>query len=244
MITLTKKLFNNPKLKELADLLIHILIFVNIIVLCLETFDELSAYDSFFEKMEDVSVVIFMVEYFARIITAAYEGRFKKYVFSPLGLVDLISILPFELIFGVGIDSRAVKTFRMFRLFSLFKLYRYSAHLKTIFDVIYERRGDLIATFFSIFVILLFCSYMMYYLEHDVQPHKLRNIFDALWWGVSTLGTIGYGDVYPITSGGKIIAAILTLVGIGLVAIPSAILSAGFNEMNNKRKNKNQSTNV
>lgn len=241
MTKIIQIVFKNKKLGELADLIIHVLIFINIIVLCLETFDELRAYDSLFEQMEDVSVVIFIIEYIVRIISAINGRRLSKYIFSPLGLVDLISILPFELIFGVNIDQRAIKTFRMFRLFSLFKLYRYSEHLKTIFDVIYEKKGDLIATFFSIFIILLFCSYMMYYLEHDVQPEKIRNIFDALWWGVSTLGTIGYGDVYPITSGGKLIAAILALVGIGLVAIPSAILSAGFNEMNNKRKNKNQS---
>ncbi|MFQ3576775.1 MAG: ion transporter [Cytophagales bacterium] len=227
---------NKERLIEIADNILHFLIFVNLVIICLETFDTLSYLLWFFELAEDVTVFVFTVEYIIRCYLAYKHGRLWKYVFSALGIIDLISILPFYIPFSDPFDTRFVKLLRLFRLFTLFKLYRYSDHLKTIVDVLKAKSSDLIATLFSIFVVLMFCSYLMYYIEHDVQPDKFANIFDAFWWGISTLGTIGYGDVYPVTIGGKLIASFLALLGVGLIAIPSAILSAGFVEVQNKKK--------
>jgi voltage-gated potassium channel len=224
------------KLIETADALLHILIFVNLIIISLETFESLSELIWFFELAEDVTVFIFSIEYLTRCYFAYKNARLLKYIFSILGIIDLISVLPFYIPFSNPYDTRFVKLLRLFRLFSLFKLYRYSEHLKTIVEVLKNKSSDLFATLFSIFVVLMFCSYLMYYLEHDVQPEKFANILDALWWGISTLATIGYGDVYPVTAGGKLIASFLALLGVGLIAIPSAILSAGFIEIHNKRK--------
>lgn len=234
---------HKAKLIEIADNTLHFLIFVNLVIICLETFESMNAYLWFFELAEDVTVLIFTVEYIIRCYLAYRHNRLFKYMFSLLGLIDLISILPFYIPFIDPFDTRFVKLLRLFRLFTLFKLYRYSDHLKTIVHVLMAKSSDLVATFFSIFVVLLFCSYLMYYIEHDVQPEKFANIFDALWWGISTLGTIGYGDVYPVTVGGKLIASFLALLGVGLIAIPSAILSAGFVEVQNRRKLLNEKKN-
>jgi len=125
---------------------------------------------------------------------------------------------------------------RLFRLFRLFKLGRYSKSLRTIGNVVYARRGELLVTGFLIFVLLIISSSLLYYAERDAQPDKFSSIPASLWWSVVTLTTVGYGDVFPITPLGKIFGSVISFLGIGLFALPAGILGGGFLEEVKKSK--------
>jgi predicted GNAT family acetyltransferase len=151
---------------------------------------------------------------------------------SPLGIIDLISIMPFYLpALNTG-NLRFVKVFRMSRFL---KIYRHSEHIKIISEVVQSKNEYLHSVFFATSMVLFFCSCATYYFEHEYQPKAFASIFSALWWGICTLTTVGSG-IYPLTVGGKIMGSMLALVGIGLVAIPAGILSAGFVEVMEKKK--------
>jgi voltage-gated potassium channel len=226
------------------DQVTYFLVMLNVVVLCLNTFQELNPYLQWFKAFELFMTVVFTIEYVLRCYFSYIKGNMFKYMFSVLGLIDLASILPYYLPFSGFKHSSFIKTLRLFRLLTMLKLYRYSEHVQTIVDVINHKKGDLIATFISILFVVLFCSYAMYVLEHEIQPDKIRNILDAVWWGIGTIATVGYGDIIPVTFWGKVIASILTLFGVGLVAIPSAILSAGFVELQNDKKAKKHKNNI
>ena len=155
----------------------------------------------------------------------------------------MISIFPIFIPFA-ALDLRFVKMLRLFQLFRIFKLYRYYEHLRLIVAVIKHKKEDLIATSFSIALVLIFCSCVTYFFEKDVQPDSFQNIFSAFYWGLSTITAIGYGDIFPVTTGGKFMAAILSLLGICLVALPAGILSAGFIEVNEKKREIRQKSKV
>jgi voltage-gated potassium channel len=217
----------------LAAKFLYVFILLNAVILCLETVKEFNHWRVYFEVFEIVCVIVFSIEYIFHLVYAYAEGKLLKYVFSFLGLIDLISILPFY----VGdVHLTFVKILRLFRMLRILKIYRYSEHIQTIIGVIRSKMEYLAAIMLTTAVVLFFCAYSTYYFEHEVQPDKFPNIFAAMWWGVATLTTIGYGDIYPITVGGKVMASILALLGIGLIAIPSGILSAGFVEVMDKRR--------
>lgn len=226
------------KYSIIIDQCVYILVLINVIALCINTFDEAKPYEGWFLTFEYFITLIFILEYIFRCVQAYMRGNIKKYIFSLLGIVDLASIVPYFLPITVFKHANFIKIIRLFRLLTMFKLYRYSDHVKTIVDVLYYKKGDLIATFIAIFFVIIFCSYAMFVIEHEIQPDKLHNIIDALWWGIGTIATIGYGNITPVTIAGKLIASFLTLLGVGLVAIPSAILSAGFVELQNDKKSK------
>ncbi|HSZ25533.1 MAG TPA: ion transporter [Cytophagaceae bacterium] len=235
-------LFNKMRKESFAnnfDKVVHVSIFVSFLIFALETVKELREYDIYFEVVELVSLIIFSIEYVYRIFVAYPEKRSLKYIFSFIGIIDLLSILPLFIPFISSFDLRFIKVFRLFSLFRIFKLYRYSEHLQAITKVVTSKKDDLLATLFSILIVLVFCSCLAYYFEKDAQPAVFSNLFQAMYWGVSTLATIGYGDIYPVTIGGKLTATILAMLGVGLVTIPSAILSAGFiEEIQNRRLQK------
>lgn len=218
---------------------IHILIFLNLGAYALETVRELSPYFRYFDLFEYFSLVIFTLEYFTRVFLAVLHRKGWKYVSSFMGIIDLISIFPIFIPFA-ALDLRFVKMLRLFQVFRIFKLYRYYEHLRLIVEVIRYKKEDLIATTFSIALVLIFCSCVTYFFEKDVQPDSFRNIFSAFYWGLSTITSIGYGDIFPVTTGGKFMAAILSLLGICLVALPAGILSAGFIEVNEKKRESRQ----
>ncbi|MFN8436577.1 MAG: ion transporter [Cytophagales bacterium] len=228
------------KYNVIFDQFIHFVVVLNVIVLCLATFHELKHYSRYFIIFEYFATTVFVIEYIFRSIHAYFRGNIKTYTFSILGIIDLLAILPYFVPIQILKHTNFIKMIRLFRLLTMFKMYRYSDHVKTILDVIYHKRADLIATFIAIFFVIVLSSYAMFVLEHEMQPHKLTNIFDAIWWGIGTIATVGYGDIIPVTAGGKIIASFLTLLGMGLVAIPSAILSAGFIELQNNKKKHNK----
>jgi voltage-gated potassium channel len=162
-----------------------------------------------------------------------------KYVFSAYGLIDLISILPFFLNQLVKVDGRFLRILRLFRLTRIFKLGRGSSSLKLFIKALNGVKNELKFTLFLSLLAILFSASAIYYLEHESQPEKFSSITESIWWATVSLATVGYGDVYPVTAGGKIFASIISLIGIGIVAIPTGIISASFvEEIHNQRKGK------
>ena len=234
------KIYNLLHKNKFVIKFIYGLIVLNVIALILESYKELrNDYGNLFQIIELVSVFIFTIEYVLRIWVADLEGKAEnsrfKFILSPLGLIDLIAILPFYLPMIFPIDLRIVRILRLFRLLRIFKLGRFSKSLKTINQVLKETRADLAITFFVAFILLVLSSTLMYYVENEAQPEKFASIGHSFWWAVATLTTVGYGDVYPITAMGKFLSAVIALVGIGFVALPAGIFSSAFVE---KLKNK------
>ncbi|MEG0366252.1 MAG: ion transporter [Coprobacillus sp.] len=227
----------NDFISTVFDTVIITLIILSIISVILSTFDNIPGYISTIMHMfEYISISIFTIEYLLRLWTSDLYyscGPLKsriKYIFSFMAIIDLISILPFYIPFIIKTDLRSLRTIRLVRVFRIFKLHRYTAALNSVIVVFKKKKEQLISSVFVVFVLMIISSIFMYYCEHDVQPDKFENAFSGLWWAVATLTTVGYGDIYPITVLGKIISTFLALLGIGLVAVPTGIISAGFSE--------------
>jgi voltage-gated potassium channel len=194
-------------------------------------------YKVFYTAFDYFSVAVFSLEYLIRIWIAdlMYPNLSKtkariKYVFSFFGLIDLLAILPFYLPMFVKIDLRFLRMLRLLRIFRILKLARFIKSLQLLFTVFKEKKEELIITMFGSSLLLILSATLMYEIEHDIQPDKFGSIFHSIWWAVATLTTIGYGDVFPISGWGQFLAAITALFGIGLVAIPTGIISIGFVE--------------
>ena len=193
---------------------------------------------------EAISIYIFSFEYLYRVYQAFREKKIKvvfKYIFSVYGLIDLISILPFYLNQFIQLDGRFFRILRLFRLTRIFKLGRDSESLKLFIKALTAVKSELKFTLFLSILTILFSASAIYYLEHEAQPEKFSSITESIWWATVSLATVGYGDVYPITAGGKIFASIISLIGIGVVAIPTGIISASFvEEIHSLRRSKNR----
>ena len=222
---------------KLFDGSIMVLIALSILSIILESFPDINAkYRSVFQVFEIISVVIFTIEYLLRIWTADLlypDAKYPrlKYLFSFMAIIDLLAILPFYLPF-FSADLRYLRIMRLFRLARLlriFKLGRYSDALQTIIGVIKSSKPQLIMSVVVCFFIILLSAIVMYTVEYPVQPEKFPNVIASLWWALCTLTTVGYGDVYPVTVVGRILASVISLVGIGIIAIPTGIIAAGFN---------------
>ncbi len=211
-------------------------IVINLVVSVMYTFDDLHArFGPWLVTIEAVTVAFFAADFAMRLWTAKFlrpsltEPRaVLRYIFSFSGLVDLLSFLPYYL--PVFFPSGAV-AFRMFRVARVFRLFRVNAYydsLGVITEVISSKRQQLFSSVFILLVLMLASSLCMYSLEHDAQPEVFSNAFSGIWWSVSTLLTIGYGDIYPVTTMGKIFSIFITFLGVGMVAIPTGIISAGF----------------
>ncbi|MCX7877581.1 MAG: ion transporter [Ignavibacteria bacterium] len=228
----------------LFDILIISLIIINVIAIILESFEELYLkYYSGFRLLELITIIIFTLEYLMRFLTAdfLYPNLSKlraviKFIFSPYGLIDLLAILPFYLPFLIPLDLRFIRILRLLRVARILKMGRYSKSLRLIEDVLIEKRRELGITLFIAFVLIVVASTLMYYIEGKVQPEAFPNVIAAFWWAVATLTTVGYGDVYPVTTLGKILSACVAIIGIGLVALPTGILSAALIERLRGRK--------
>ncbi|MGE0078880.1 MAG: ion transporter [Bacteroidales bacterium] len=235
---------NGSKINLWFDYSIMILIMLNVIAIVFETVKIIQThYNTYFRVFELFSVIIFTFEYLVRIyvsdLTHPSNSRLKsalKFVLSGYGLIDLIAIIPFYLPFIIKLDLRFIRILRVMRFLRLLKLNRYNSSLNLIWDVFREKKTELTITVFLTFMILLIASFLMYYVEGDVQPDKFSNVFECFWWAIATLTTVGYGDVYPITALGKIISGFIAILGIGLVALPTGLVSAGFLEKINKKK--------
>lgn len=222
---------------RLFDIFITVAIFVSVTVAILSTYTELSRYEGILDAIELVTVIIFTVEYILRIWTAdiMYPGKSGlmsrlTFAFSVTGIVDFLTFFPYYLpiVFPAGIV--AFRVFRVIRIFRLFKINsRYDA-FNVIIDVLKEKRKQIFSSVIMVLILMVASSLCMYSMEHEAQPDKFKNAFSGIWWSTSTLLTIGYGDIYPVTVGGKIMAIVISFLGVGMVAIPTGIISAGFVE--------------
>jgi voltage-gated potassium channel len=214
------------------------IITLNIIVVMLETvkFIEVN-YFIYLHAIDVVSVAIFTVEYGLRMWVSTENPRYQhplfgriRHALAPMPIIDLLAILPFFMPFIIAIDLRFIRVLRLFRVVRILKLGHYSESIKTFERVVVTRWHELAMAFFAIIVVIVMCSSVMYYAEHEAQPDKFASIPESLWWATITLATIGYGDVYPITPLGKFIGAIIALMGIAIYALPTGIVAAGFVE--------------
>lgn len=228
------------------DIFIVTVILINIAVLFMETFDELQKLAAVFKAIETITVAIFCIEYFLRIWTAEYlypdisrKKAVLRFLISFDGIVDLFTILPFFFLSGFV----AFRMLRVVRIFHLFRINAYYDSFNVITSVLYEKRNQIISSVFIIFVLMLASSLCMYSAEHEVQPEVFNNAFSGIWWSISTILTVGYGDIYPVTALGRGMAIIISLLGVGVVAIPTGIISAGFVEQYTQLQNKSKNYN-
>ena len=218
---------------RIFDVFISVVIIFNILVMFLETFPELDPIGDFLKATEYVTIIIFCIEYILRIWTADLlyprKSRIRsilRFMMSFDGIIDLLTILPFFFLSGFVM----FRILRVVRIFHLFRINSQYDSFNLITEVLKEKRRQLLSSFFLIIIFMLAASLAMYSAEHDAQPGAFRDAFSAIWWSVSAILTVGYGDIYPVTVTGKIIAIIISFLGVCAVAVPTGIISAGFVE--------------
>ena len=222
---------------RIFDLLIMALIFLSIAGVFLATFQLPRTVRRYLWYFEVFSVAIFTVEYLLRFWTAdmlypelsPWRARLK-YFCSGMAIIDLIAILPFYMPMFLPVNLLGLRAIRLVRLLRIFKFNRYSDALMSIGDVFRKKSRELWASLFFVFILMVIASLLIYHAEHDAQPEQFKNAFSGLWWAVATLTTVGYGDIYPVTVAGKMLGALIAVLGIGMVAIQTGILSSGFME--------------
>ena len=226
---------------KLIDLGLILLITVNVVAVTLETIESLyTAYKPAFAVLEIVSVAVFTVEYLLRLWVCAEEEPHRSaasprlsYATTPMALIDLAAILPFYLSAIFAIDLRFLRVLRLLRVF---KLTRYSSAMTMLLNVFREEASAFFAGFFILFVLLILAASGAYLVEHQVQPDKFGSIPHSMWWAMATLTTVGYGDVTPVTALGKVFGGLVTIVGIGMAALPAGILASGLADQLHRRR--------
>jgi len=218
---------------KIFDIVIQTLIIISLISVTVETLPNLDkTTQQILKIIEVVSIIVFSIEYVLRIIVA---DKKTAYIFSFYGIIDLLAILPFYL--TSTIDLRSIRIFRLLRLFRALKLIRFSKAMKNFKEAFISIKEELIL-FTIITLFLLYVSAVgIYYFEHDAQPENFASIVHSFWWAIATLTTVGYGDVYPITTGGKIFTSFVVLIGIGIVAVPTGLISSALTQVYNEQKN-------
>jgi voltage-gated potassium channel len=236
-------------LTRLVNLFLVLLILGNVLALILLTVKEYQdKYAGFFKVFEVFSVLVFTAEYGLRLwvcdLNKQYAEPVKgkiKYALSPLAIIDLLSILPFFLqVFGI-IDLRVLGLLRYARLLRIFKLKRYIRSLQIIWRVFASKKEEMTIALLTIIFLLVVFSTLVYIAEHHVQPDKFSSIPATMWWGITTLTTVGYGDMVPITPLGKMFAGVAAIFGIGIFAFPAGIISAGFAAQLQKKNDRKKS---
>ena len=213
-------------------------IILNLAVTIMLTFEDLRlAYGTVLEVILHITLLFFVQDYIFRLWTAKYQYEafpewkaILKYVFSVGGLIDLFSFLPEYIPFFFPGGTVAFRMIRIVRIFRLFRINYYFDSLSVIVAVLKNRKQQLMSSVFIIGILMIASSLCMYSLEHEAQPEVFQNAFSGIWWAASSLLTVGYGDIYPITTLGKIFGIFITFLGVGVVAIPTGIISAGFVE--------------
>jgi voltage-gated potassium channel len=237
------------KASVVFDWFITTLIIINVAFVILDTFSGIPQPIKLVSSYVEIySIIIFTIEYVLRLWTATYKypgfstvTAIKKYVFSFMGITDLLAILPFYLPFVFVLDLRILRMLRLFRLLRLFKVTRYSTALSNVIGVFKRKSAQLISSMFVVLILMVIASVVMYGIENAAQPGVFVNAFSGLWWAVATMTTVGYGDIYPITVLGKIVGVFIAILGIGFFAVPTGIISAGFvEEVSNEKEALNE----
>lgn len=231
------------RLSRIVDIILIILITLNVLSVILETLPSLqNRYQLFFTSFEAFSVIIFSIEYFSRVWSAVENadsdyahpiwGRLR-YMLTPMAMIDLIVILPFYLGLFVDVDLRFMRVLRLLRVF---RLTRYSSSMALLLKVLADEARSVGAVLFVLCLLIIMASSLIYLVEHDAQPKAFNSIPDAMWWAVITMTSVGYGDVTPVTVMGKILASVISIISIGIVALPAGILASGYNEALRQRR--------
>ncbi len=211
---------------RLFDSFIQLLIILSLVAFTIETFpDNSQSTQEFLTRFEWFCVIVFSIEYVLRIYIAEKP---LKYFFSFYGIIDLLAVLPFYL--SNFFDLRALRAFRIFRIFRMFKLIRYNKALRRFHIAYGIIKEELILFLMLTFIFLFLASAGIYYFEHEAQPQYFSSVVDSSWWAAVTLTTVGYGDVYPITSGGKIFTLFILLVGVGIITIPAGLIASALSK--------------
>lgn len=219
--------FNDSLTGRAFDFFIQFLIILSVITFSIETLPDLKPQTRvILNSIELFCVIIFTLEYVLRIYIAEKK---LKFVFSFFGLIDLLAILPFYLSFGI--DLKSLRLLRLFRLFRLLKLVRYNKAMRHFTKAMLLAKEQIVLFMVITLMLIYFAAVGIYYFENEAQPEHFSSIFDSLWWSIITLTTVGYGDVYPITLGGRVFTFFILLIGLGIVAIPTGIISSSLTKV-------------
>lgn len=232
----------NGLLERIYDILMISLIIANTFAVVIEPSVKEPLTQAFLARFELFSVIVFTIEYILRIWVAdmlrpdrkAWAARLL-FVITPMALIDLAAILPFYIPFFITLDLRVLRMLRIFRLLRIFKANRYTNALASIIKVLKRKAEQLLSSLFVLLVLMLIASVLMFNIENNAQPDSFKSVFDAMWWSVATVTTVGYGDIYPVTVLGKLLSAVIAVLGIGIVAIPTGIITSGFNEIHQEK---------
>ena len=217
---------NDTKWGRVFDLVIQSLIVVSLVSFSVETLPNLSeAASHWLRIVEIVTVAVFTVEYLLRLWVA---DRKLRYTFSFFGIVDLLAILPFYL--STGVDLRSIRALRFLRLFRAFKIVRYSKAIQRFHRAFLIAKEEIVLFLCVAALVLYFAAVGIYYFENEAQPETFASVFHSLWWAVATLTTVGYGDVYPVTVGGKIFTFFVLLIGLGIVSVPAGLVASSLSK--------------
>jgi voltage-gated potassium channel len=208
------------------DLVVQGLIVLSLIGFAVETLPDLPRWlPPILAASEVLIVLLFTVEYLLRVAVA---DRRTSFIFSFFGIIDLLAILPFYL--TTGLDLRSLRALRLIRLFRILKVARYSAALWRLRLAFRAAREELVLFLTASLIVMYIAAVGIYYFENPVQPEAFASVFHAMWWALTTLTTVGYGDVYPITAGGRTFTGLVLLVGLGVVAVPAGIMASALAE--------------
>lgn len=218
------------------DASLAVLITLNVLAVIFESVPSIGGpLARYFYAFEVFSVGVFTIEYVTRLWACTADTRYAgltgrvRYALSPMVVIDLLSFAPFYVWF-LPLDLRFLRVLRLLRLLRVFKLGRYSRSLTLIGRVLRRKASDLAVAVVVLILMLVLASSVMYYVERDAQPEAFSSIPAAMWWGMATFTTVGYGDIYPVTTLGKIAGALVSLLGIGIFALPAGIIASGFSE--------------
>lgn len=234
---------NKDKVSKGFNIFLFVLILLNIAAVVFETVDSMYiTFNKVFIYFELFSVIFFLTEYIFRIWTSdlieGYSNQLTdkvRFMLTPFMIIDLLAILPF-FVFFLYLDLRFLRVLRIVRMLRIFKLGKFIKSMNKIAHVFKSKKYELSFTFVVVAVLLLISSSLIYFVENKHQPEAFSSIPNSMWWGVITLTTVGYGDVYPISNAGKVIGAFISLLGIGMVALPTGIISSGFMEVIEENK--------
>ena len=223
---------------KVFDLFVQSLIIFSISIFAIETLPNLTLRSlEILSYLEVVIVIIFTFEYLLRLIVSKNKIGF---IFSFWGIIDLLAIVPFYLIaFGLDLDLVFLRTLRLFRLVRIIKLARYSKSFTRIMLAFKIAKEDLLVAFGATSIMLIIASFGIYIFENPVQPDKFSSVFHSLWWALATLTTVGYGEIYPITLGGKVFTGLILMIGLGIVALPAGIIASSLTEAREQLENTN-----
>jgi voltage-gated potassium channel len=225
--------------EQVVDFLLILMILGSVVIVVLQSMPEMAEHDRLLDEAERWCVYFFTLEYLLRVWTSVELDRYAgksawrarlKYLMSPMALVDLASILPFYVAAFADANTVVIRLLRIFRLIRVVKFGRYHSSMGMLARVVKSRREEMLISIMLVLALVVIASTLVYAVERDAQPKAFPSIPAAMWWGVVTMTTVGYGDVYPITPAGKFIAGVSVLLGVGLFALPAGILSGGFAE--------------